>query len=52
MSIIKDYDNYFLPANNLDTAKDFTKTNLGFTSNLILLKKEWLLSKLVSANQQ
>jgi len=29
MSLIKDYDNYFLPANNLDTAKDFYQNKLG-----------------------
>jgi predicted enzyme related to lactoylglutathione lyase len=28
MSIIKDYDNYFLPADNLDVAKDFYKNKL------------------------
>jgi predicted enzyme related to lactoylglutathione lyase len=29
MSVIKDYDNYFLPAGNLDTAKDFYQNKLG-----------------------
>jgi predicted enzyme related to lactoylglutathione lyase len=29
MTIIKDYDNFFLPATDLDTAKDFYKTKLG-----------------------
>ncbi|HOW10598.1 MAG TPA: VOC family protein [Bacteroidales bacterium] len=29
MNIISDYDNFFLPANNLDTAKEFYKNKLG-----------------------
>jgi predicted enzyme related to lactoylglutathione lyase len=29
MTLIKDYDNFFLPATDLDTAKDFYKTKLG-----------------------
>ena len=29
MSIIKDYDNYFLPADNLETAKEFYQNKLG-----------------------
>ncbi|SFQ76165.1 VOC family protein [Flavobacterium akiainvivens] len=29
MSIIKDYDNYFLPADNIEEAKDFYKNQLG-----------------------
>jgi predicted enzyme related to lactoylglutathione lyase len=29
MSIISDYDNFFLPADNLDTAKEFYKNKLG-----------------------
>ena len=29
MSVISDYDNFFLPADNLDAAKDFYKTKLG-----------------------
>lgn len=29
MSIISDYDNFFLPADNLDTAKYFYKNKLG-----------------------
>lgn len=29
MSIISNYDNFFLPAENLDTAKDFYKNKLG-----------------------
>ena len=29
MSVIKDYDNYFLPADSLETAKDFYKNKLG-----------------------
>lgn len=29
MNIIKDYDNYFLPADNLEKAKDFYKNQLG-----------------------
>jgi predicted enzyme related to lactoylglutathione lyase len=29
MSIIKDYDNYFLPAGNLETAKEFYQNKLG-----------------------
>jgi predicted enzyme related to lactoylglutathione lyase len=29
MTPIKDYDNFFLPATDLDTAKDFYKTKLG-----------------------
>lgn len=29
MSIIGDYDNFFLPADNLDTAKEFYKDKLG-----------------------
>jgi predicted enzyme related to lactoylglutathione lyase len=29
MSLIKDYDNYFLPAENLDTAREFYKNQLG-----------------------
>jgi predicted enzyme related to lactoylglutathione lyase len=30
MNQIKDYDNFFLPADNLDTAKDFYQNKLGF----------------------
>lgn len=30
MNIINNYDNFFLPADNLDIAKDFYKTKLGF----------------------
>ena len=30
MSIISNYDNFFLPSDNLDTAKDFYKNKLGF----------------------
>lgn len=29
MSIISDYDNFFLPGDNLDIAKDFYKDKLG-----------------------
>jgi len=29
MNIITDYDNFFLPADNLDTAKEFYKNKLG-----------------------
>ena len=29
MKILRDYDNFFLPADNLDTAKEFYKTKLG-----------------------
>ncbi|GAB3424732.1 VOC family protein [Niabella aquatica] len=29
MNIISDYDNFFLPADNLDTAKEFYKNKLG-----------------------
>jgi predicted enzyme related to lactoylglutathione lyase len=29
MNIISDYDNFFLPGNNLDTAKEFYKNKLG-----------------------
>jgi len=29
MSLIKDYDNYFLPADNLETAKEFYQNKLG-----------------------
>jgi len=29
MSMISNYDNFFLPAENLDTAKDFYKNKLG-----------------------
>jgi len=29
MSIISDYDNFFLPAGNLDTAKEFYRDKLG-----------------------
>ena len=30
MNIIKDYDNFFLPADNLETAREFYKNKLGF----------------------
>jgi predicted enzyme related to lactoylglutathione lyase len=30
MNLINNYDNFFLPADNLDTAKDFYKNKLGF----------------------
>ncbi len=29
MNVIKNYDNFFLPANNLDAAKEFYKNKLG-----------------------
>ena len=29
MSIISNYDNFFLPSDNLETAKDFYKNKLG-----------------------
>lgn len=29
MSLIKDYDNYFLPVQNLDTAREFYENKLG-----------------------
>ena len=29
MKILRDYDNFFLPGDNLDTAKEFYKTKLG-----------------------
>ena len=40
---MKNYDNYFLPADNMEEAKRYYEEILGLKRNLISLIREWLL---------
>lgn len=40
---MKNYDNYFLPVDNMEEAKRYYEEILGLKRNLISLIREWLL---------
>ena len=40
---MKNYDNYFLPVDNMEEAKRYYEVILGLKRNLISLIREWLL---------
>lgn len=49
---MKNYDNYFLPADNMEEAKRYYEEILGLKRNLISLIREWLLIILEMKNLQ
>ena len=49
---IKNYDNYFLPVDNMEEAKRYYEEILGLKRNLISLIREWLLIILEMKNLQ
>ena len=49
---MKNYDNYFLPVDNMDEAKRYYEEILGLKRNLISLIREWLLIILEMKNLQ
>ena len=49
---MKNYDNYFLPVDNMEEAKRYYKEILGLKRNLISLIREWLLIILEMKNLQ
>ncbi len=49
---MKNYDNYFLPVDNMEEAKRYYEEILGLKRNLIFLIREWLLIILEMKNLQ
>jgi predicted enzyme related to lactoylglutathione lyase len=49
---MKNYDNYFLPVDNMEEAKRYYEEILGLKRNLISLIREWLLIILEMKNLQ
>ena len=49
---MKNYDNYFLPVDNMEEAKRYYEEILGLKRNLISLISEWLLIILEMKNLQ
>ena len=49
---MKNYDNYFLPVDNMEEAKRYYEEILGLRRNLISLIREWLLIILEMKNLQ
>ena len=49
---MKNYDNYFLPVDNMEEAKRYYEEILGLKRNLISLIREWLLIILEMKNMQ
>lgn len=49
---MKNYDNYFLPVDNMEEAKRYYEEKLGLKRNLISLIREWLLIILEMKNLQ
>ena len=49
---MKNYDNYFLPVDNMEEAKRYYEEILGLKRNLISLIREWLLLILEMKNLQ
>ena len=49
---MKNYDNYFLPVDNMEEAKRYYEELLGLKRNLISLIREWLLIILEMKNLQ
>ena len=49
---MKNYDNYFLPVDNMEEAKRYSEEILGLKRNLISLIREWLLIILEMKNLQ
>ena len=52
MKYMKNYDNYFLPVDNMEEAKRYYEEILGLKRNLISLIREWLLIILEMKNLQ
>ena len=49
---MKNYDNYFLPVDNMEEAKRYNEEILGLKRNMISLIREWLLIILEMKNLQ
>ena len=49
---MKNYDNYFLPVDNMEEANRYYEEILGLKRNLISLIREWLLIILEMKNLQ
>ena len=49
---MKNYDNYFLPVDNMEEAKRYYEEILGLKRNLISLIRKWLLIILEMKNLQ
>ena len=49
---MKNYDNYFLPVDDMEEAKRYYEEILGLKRNLISLIREWLLIILEMKNLQ
>ncbi len=49
---MKNYDNYFIPVDNMEEAKRYYEEILGLKRNLISLIREWLLIILEMKNLQ
>ena len=49
---MKNYDNYFLPVDNMEEAKRYYEEIFGLKRNLISLIREWLLIILEMKNLQ
>ena len=49
---MKNYDNYFLPVDNMEEAKRYYEEIFGLKINLISLIREWLLIILEMKNLQ
>ena len=49
---MKNYDNYFLPVDNMEEAKRYYEEILGLKRSLISLIREWLLIILEMKNLQ
>lgn len=52
LNVYTDYDNYFLPVDNMEEAKRYYEEILGLKRNLISLIREWLLIILEMKNLQ